>query len=119
MTLFCAPRGAQVLRVHSGKLPSALAVSTVFLSCGCHRPEVHGEQCPLVFFRSRMYMSPLSNSPGTVAVVDLRLGGARDHEERWGLQLGAWTGNPTIVRGNLSERARSRRMPLKSYILTV
>ena len=45
--------------------PSAEDVRTVCFSYGCHAPPVHGEQCPLVFFKSRMYMSPLSNSPSS------------------------------------------------------
>lgn len=43
--------------------PSSEEVKIVSFVFGCHSPQVNPEICPLVFFRSRMYMSPFINSP--------------------------------------------------------
>jgi hypothetical protein len=44
-------------------VPSSEQVAAVNLSVGCHAPPVQPVTCPLVFFMSRMYMSPRTHSP--------------------------------------------------------
>eukprot|EP00955_Chlamydomonas_euryale_P071164 360982-Chlamydomonas_euryale.AAC.3 len=48
---------------HTRTVPSSDDVRAVKRSSGCHCPPVHPATCPLVFFMSRMYMSPRMNSP--------------------------------------------------------
>eukprot|EP00982_Pelagococcus_subviridis_P005602 29739-Pelagococcus_subviridis.AAC.3 len=65
-TDFCAPRGSPHIETFQiRREPSADAVNAWSRSVGCHAPDVHGEQWPFVFFKSLMYMSPLSNSPSS------------------------------------------------------
>ena len=101
--------------------PSAELVKTVCFSNGCHAPPVQGEQCPFVFLRSRMYMSPLSNSPSSRPSLSKIFGcGCPVTHRNWsplGDHDSACTGYPSI--GTISRKGlRSRFMPLKSYILT-
>lgn len=102
--------------------PSSEEVSAVWRSLGCQCPPVRPEIWPLVFFKSRIYMSPFTNSPNVNPSLSYIFAVAEPviaiNWSAVGDQLRARSWWPSL--GSIWRKERSWAfIPWKSYMRTV